>query len=346
MKSLTTRAGDDPAGDELFEALLRRQGVKVEPLDRSLASLALPQPGESTPAVVVDVERTELDDDTRAHLVEWVDAGGLLVLAGSPQAWPREFGASPATTAAPNDLHAHRRSKRREERGVLARATALGTCDDCKRVAWFGDGATYATMTSDARGFVLGIASDELLTNAGLARPGNAAAMEAILSNVNSDQIRIAQSNDGVTPPSTPIGALVRAGLGLGLVHGLVAALALFLAAGVRLGRPRPAPPPPGHAFAEHVTAVGALYARARSAEHALAVYARFADERLRARMPRGASDVAAFLATRARQPLDVCQRVWARATAAKAGQPPVGDELAVLRELRAIYAAATAQDR
>jgi hypothetical protein len=37
---------------------------------------------------------------------------------------------------------------------------------------------------------------------------------------------------------------------------------------------------------------------------------------------------------------------VWERATEAKAGQQPVGDELAVLKELSAIYAAATAQDQ
>jgi hypothetical protein len=91
---------------------------------------------------------------------------------------------------------------------------------------------------------------------------------------------------------------------------------------------------------------VGALYARARSAPHALAAYARFADERLRARMPRGSGDVASFLASRARMPLHVCQQLWARAMQAKGGAPPLGDELGVLRELSALYAAAMAQDR
>jgi hypothetical protein len=130
------------------------------------------------------------------------------------------------------------------------------------------------------------------------------------------------------------------------MIHALFAALALFLAVGVRLARPKPAAPPLRRAFAEHVEAVGALYARTRNAPHALAAYARFADERLRARMPRGTSDVPAFLASRARLPLDVCQRVWARAVAAKAGAPPLGDELAVLKELSAVYSAAMAQDR
>jgi hypothetical protein len=188
------------------------------------------------------------------------------------------------------------------------------------------------------------MAGDELLTNAGLARPGNAAAMVAILSNADRLELRIADPEDGVSPPSTPIAALLRAGLGTGLVHALLAVGVLFLAAGTRLARPRPLLPPRRRAFAEHVEAVGALYARTRNAPHALAAYARFADDRLRARMPRGSGDVAAFLASRARLPLDACQRLWARAVQAKAGAPPLGDELAVLRDLSAATTAAMAQ--
>ncbi len=167
----------------------------------------------------------------------------------------------------------------------------------------------------------------------------------AILSAADRDAFRIAQTDDGMSPPSTPISALSRAGLGLAMIHGAAAVLVLAFAAGVRLARPKPAPPPVRRAFAEHVEAVGALYARTRNAPHALAAYARFADERLRMRMPRGATDVAAFLASRSRMPLDACQRIWTRAVAAKAGAPPLGDELAVLKELSAMYSAAMAQD-
>ena len=110
----------------------------------------------------------------------------------------------------------------------------------------------------------------------------------------------------------------------------------------------------------KHVEALGALYARAGAAPHALAAYARFAEERLRARMPRtgrqglspglgedeGRSDVASFLVSRTHLPPDVCQRLWARATAARVvASAPLGDELAVLEELSAAYAAAVAED-
>jgi hypothetical protein len=359
------RAGDDPAGGELFRDVLRKQGVNIVPLETSLASLALPKAGERAPAVVIDLERTALDDDTRDHLVEWVDEGGVLVLVGSPYAWPKAFGAASAVSTAPYKLTVKRllaRSPgeggddddegtapegtiyaRTTERGVLTEGTALGFSGPTERVATFDDGMTYAGVIAHGKGFVLGIASNELMQNAPLARPGNAAAMVSILSNADRLEVRIADPEDGVAPPSTPIGALLRAGLGTGLAHALLATLVLFFAVGLRLARPKPAMPPRRRAFTEHVEAVGALYARTRNAPHALAAYARFADDRLRARMPRGTADVAAFLASRANMPLDACQRLWARAVQAKAGAPPLGDELTVLRELSALYAAAMA---
>jgi hypothetical protein len=214
-----------------------------------------------------------------------------------------------------------------------------------ERVAWFDDDTAYAMATPHGKGWVVGIATDELLTNAALARPDNAAVLLAILSNADREELKIAQREDGVSPPSTPLAALERAGLSMGLLHALVAALVLFLAEGVRLARPVPEPPPVRRSFVEHVEAVGALYRRTGQGAHALAAYAGFADHRLRARMPRGATDVAAFLASRARLPLDLCQRVWARATAPEPLEP-VGDELAVLKELSAVYSAAIDQDR
>ena len=361
------RAGDDPAGGELFRDVLRKQGVTVAPLETSLASMPLPKAGDRGPAVVVDMERTALDDDTRDHLVEWVDEGGVLVLVGSPYAWPKAFGAASAVSTAPYKLTVKRLLARSPaatgddddeeeapegtiyakttERGVLAEGTALGFSGATERVASFDDGMTYAAVLAHGKGFVLGIATNELMQNAPLARPGNAAAMVSIFSNADRLEVRLADAEDGVSPPSTPIGALLRAGLGIGLAHALLATLVLFLAVGLRIARPKPAMPPRRRAFAEHVEAVGALYARTRNAPHALGAYARFADDRLRARMPRGTGDVAAFLASRAGMPLDACQRLWARAVQAKAGAPPLGDELTVLRELSAVYAAAMAQD-
>lgn len=331
---------DDPAGDTLLHQVLEGQGVALTDLDGALATMPLAKAGEDLPAVIVDAERTALDDDTRDHLAEWVEAGGVLVLAGRPWSWPKEFGAASSSSSG-----AHRITVD-SHRGELAAGEALGFGSAVDRLATFDDGATYAAIETRGDGALIGIASDELLTNAGLARPGNAAALVAILSSADRLQFKLAQPDDGMSPPATPIAALSRAGLGLGMGHALAAVLVLFLAVGTRLSRPKPAPPPLRRAFAEHVRAVGALYARTRSAGHALAAYARFADERLRAHMPRGTTpnvDVVAFLSSRSRVPYHECQRIWARASAARSGAPPLGDELSVLKDLGSIYGAATA---
>jgi hypothetical protein len=370
--------GDDPAGYELMRDVVTRQGVNLHGLGSSLATMPLPAPGERAPAVLVDLESTALDDETREHLMSWVDAGGVLVLAGGPWSWPKELKGSHAVAKRPlqitvrrlllrapspasgdtadgdageagddadeqaeGDIYAHT-----DEHGELVETDGITLGGAIDRVAWFTDGTLYAASVKRGHGVIVGIANDELFTNAGLARPGNAAALVAILASASRTEMRLASAEDGVSPPSTPIAALLRAGLGLALAHAAVFALVLFVAVGRRQARPRPMHPPRRRAFSEHVEAVGALYGRARSAPHALAAYARFADERLRARMPRGSGDVASFLASRARMPLHVCQQLWARAMQAKSGAPPLGDELTVLRELSSLYAAAMAQDR
>jgi hypothetical protein len=132
-----------------------------------------------------------------------------------------------------------------------------------------------------------------------------------------------------------------RAGLGLALVHGLLAALLLFAAYGTRLGPALPEPPPARRAFVEHVEAVGALYKQGGHAAHALAAYARLVDQRLRSRTSRGTTDVPALLAARSNLPVDVCRRIWARAAAANA-EAPAGDELGILKELATVYSLAT----
>jgi hypothetical protein len=369
--------GDDPAGEEVLVDLLHRQGFGVEPLGGALSSLPMPGPGDRAPAVVVDLERTEVDEETDAHLLEWVSAGGSLVLSGAPWAWPRELGAEYVAVSGPREVEARRLLSRPDpdttpadddgegedagddpppalggplyatatEHGTLAGGSGLRPPADAETIAWLDGGTAYAAAVPHGAGWVLLVASSELLTNAGLARPGNAAAALAILSNADREEIAIAHPEDGVAPPASPFAALERAGLGLGVAHALGAALLLFLAAGARLARPDPEPPAARRAFVEHVEAVGELYRRGDHAAHALAAFTRFAEQRLRARSARGAADVPFLLAARARLPLDVCRRLWSRATAANPAAP-AGDELGILKELAAVYSLAADQER
>jgi hypothetical protein len=372
--------------------LLTRQGVDAARLGGPLASLPLPKAGERAPTVVVDVDRTALDDETRAHLMAWTEAGGTLVLVAHPDEWPKELHASEGrgfggevvvrtrllpieeddpdledyagayitraratlmTSDAiqwlprPEVAAAYVTPRSSRARGLGGEAPVRGG-DDAR--ALDADAAIYAGIQRVGRGVVLGVATDELLTNVALLRGGNAEALLALFANVEPSaeaegeragpwRVRVALPEDGIAPASNPIAELVRAGLGLFTWHALAAALVLFLAVGTRLGRARPAPPAARRAFVEHIEATGTLYARARVGTHALAAYARWAEERVFARMPRGATDVPQFLASRTGVDVATCERVWMRARNARATDAPRGDELLVLKELRGLVA-------
>jgi hypothetical protein len=338
--------GADPAGDGLLVDLLARQGANVGRLGTSLATLPMPKTGDE-PIVIVDAERVPLEDDARAHLAKWVDAGGVLVLAGAPKTWPKELDARAAPTAS-RVAHVRARSRAATDTPAadahLARRAALDWATRDVELAELEDGKLYAAVRVLGRGRVLGVANDDLFTNAGLARPGNARALIDLLDALGGTSFRVARPEDAILPPSNPLASLLEAGLGMGLAHALVATLLLFAAVGIRHARPRPAPPPRRRAFAEHVEATGALYARTGIAAHALATYARYAEGLLRAAMPRGTTDPASFLASRTGADRATCAALWARATAATSlpAAPARGDELAVLRELSALVSAAT----
>jgi hypothetical protein len=353
----STLAGDDPAGIELFSDLMEKQGVRVAPLGRALASLGPQEWWRTTSAaVVVDVERVGLDGETRRHLGEWVAGGGVAVLAGASPEWPPELGVHTKIALDAHDLSVilvgaqvtnddDDEPKDLITGGALVRPQALELPPIAQPLAWSGDKTVRAGLVPYGQGRALVLSTDELFTNAALARPGNAAALTAILAHLGRNELLVAQPDDGVAPPSSPFTSLARAGLGLGLWHALVAVLVVFAAIGARHTKPRPAAPPARRAFAEHVRAVGGLYARTSNGAHALGAYSGFAEERLRGRMPRGTTDVPAYLASRARRPLEECQRLWERAVEARAGGAPRGDELSVLQQLSTIVIAATAPE-
>ena len=221
-----------------------------------------------------------------------------------------------------------RRARARERRRGRRRLTLAASN---QRVAWSDDDPT--TRRSAAReGLRPRHRHDELMTNAGLAR-----ARATPRRWWPSSRAPTAWSYASPTPTTASrrrrrrsARCCARAWARASCTR-LVATLVLFFAVGVRLARPKPAAPPRRRAFAEHVEAVGALYARTRSAPHALAAYARFADERLRARMPRGTSDVARSWrrarGCRSRRPAPLDARGagqgWRAAAGRRAGRAP-----------------------
>jgi hypothetical protein len=155
---------------------------------------------------------------------------------------------------------------------------------DATPIATLGDDA-YAVRVEVGRGVVVAVANDDLFTNAGVLPRSNPAALVALAraaAGPDVQELRIALPEDGVTPPSNPFSALVAAGLGAAMVHALGASVLLFLSAGKRRTRPRAERGGSRRALLEHVEAIGALYARAGAASHALAAYRRFVELRRR----------------------------------------------------------------
>ena len=321
----------DPAGDELPMKVLAANGFHVAPLRASLASLPV-EDAVSAGIVVVDLERVPLEDETRLHLERWVEAGGRLVLLGDVGDWPSRLGVTLAHDGRPEvQLEDSDR-----EPGRLARPDAL-RWPDAEIVARAGD-MPYAAEAPLGNGRMLGLANDDLFTNLGVLPPHNAEILVEIfrvLAEEPTPMLRIAGPEDGVPPPSNPFAALAAAGLAKGAWHALAAALVLILAFGIRHARPRPDRPTTRRAFAEHVTATGALYARTGAKAHALRTFARFVELRLRELSPRG-TDPVTWLAHRADVPSARIQELLARASTK--GEP-AGDELKLLEELRSIVA-------
>jgi hypothetical protein len=289
------------------------------------------------------------------------------VLAGSPSWWPEELWAKPLASAScdskgPVTVQVETRDPSgatddddKKAPGVrptppahervahLARRAAMAWPNEDKApraIARFEDGELYGALRTFGDGKVLGLASADLLTNLGLSVPGNAAALVAMLQALDAREFAVASTGQGILPPSNPLAGLLRIGLGPALVHAAFFLPILLLAYGTRQAAPRDTTPRPRRSFAEHVRAVGSLYARRRAASHALSVYARFVDGRLRSRMPRG-GEPAQFLADRAGADLADTLRVYARAMRAQPGQPLVGDEIATIARLSLLYEAA-----
>ncbi len=328
------RRGTDPAGDELPIEVLTRSGFQTRALGTSLATLPIPEDDAgraAMPLVLIDVEKVPLEDEASAHLMRWVEAGGVLVLFGHPSGWPGEL-RSKSASATTRDLVV-RLDPTTVTGARTARRDALGW-EGAEPVAFLGT-ETYAARRSIGRGVVLGVANDDLFTNVGMLPPHNAATLVTLLRAVaHGSDVRVAHTEDGVPPPSNPFAALVAAGLGKGAWHALVAAALLFLAYGIRHARPRPVARADRRAFAEHVEATAAVYGRARAFAHALHAYGRFVESRLRELTPHGIDPVA-LLATRSGEDPERVAKLYARAVDANPDAEAEGDELVVIEELR-----------
>jgi hypothetical protein len=346
----------DPGGNTLVYEALRGSGASVERLTFPVA--ALDRPGETARydfALLVDVTTLPLDEEGWKHILGWTRAGGAIAVFGSPTTMPDDIGARGDFTEAraihaefpiedddsdDGDVDLGAETPPAAADGWVAHGFTFEPKDDTKFgvVARYPDHSTYAAWRALGLGRLVLVANADLLTNAGIAVPGNAAALATILRPLGTPNLRVLRAENLISAPGNPFIALLRIGLSLPLGHALVAVLFLFLAVGVPLAKPFAPRIPSRRAFAEHVQATGALYAKTNLAAHALARYFAFVDSKVRAKLPRNTGEPAAYLAARGGLDPATCARVWRRASEANPDAPR-GDELVVLQELSALVA-------
>lgn len=326
--------GADPASDELPRGVLAKSGFHVRSLDTAIATLPLPTSGSAPPLLVLDAERVALEGGAGERLLAWVRSGGHLLLFDSPGDYPQEL-TRPRVPADGRELVVGA-LPRPIAGAAVARPMAISAAEDDDVLATIG-GRPYAIRHTVGEGTVVVVANDDLFTNLGAARRWNPSALVAIArfaADGEAGELRVARVEDGVEPPTNPFRAIMVAGLGRGMLHALGAAVILFLAFGIRHARPRPvAAEPSRRAFAEHVAATGALWAKARVDVEALAAYGALVELRLRESLPRG-GDLAVALAARGAVSVERARELLERAAAAAKGAERRGDERQIIAEL------------
>jgi len=321
------RGDTSPSGTHaVFDLLSERgsaEGVDVvhreEPLSR------LPDPRSDTLVLFSDFP---LEDGDLERLRAWVEEGGDLVFAGhrALPAWAGAHFVPDATASAPGEVFYPAQAEFGKPMLVLPPGPVIRATD--ANVILVRGTDAYATAQSVGLGTVVVLADDRLFTNIALTFEGNAAFLTTLLRSLN----RRVELCDAFTAlgARTAIDSLSRAHL-FPILGQLLLVLALYVVwRGRAFGLLRDPDTSRRRAFVEHVRALGLAHARAGASRHALGLYAGWAIERLRERLPRegrnGLSGLAEAIAARSGKPTGEVMRILVEATDAHRDvAPPSG---------------------
>lgn len=149
-------------------------------------------------------------------------------------------------------------------------------------------GLPFVQQWRIGKGQVFVVADNDLIANAAVAVPANAAVLAELAVAVSGASKRIALFVPTAASAANPQESLDNAGLWPLTVQGALALLVLALAMGVRFGVARDRDELRRRNYAEHVWAVGYLLYQGRATRWPAAAYALWALDRLRARLGRG----------------------------------------------------------
>ncbi|MFI5302117.1 MAG: DUF4350 domain-containing protein, partial [Polyangiales bacterium] len=295
-----------------------------------LASLEPIKKGEAATTattLLIDAERTPLDEDAASALEQWLRGGGRAIVVGDFGTWPKSLDVHVEAASETkvrvrakepppidDEDDAHAQSKPPALDAEIAHGASI-TIRNGESVATIGD-EDYAQIADVRDGRLLALANGELFTNAALLHKGNPAALVAILSTMGVTSLRLVRPEDGSSAAGDPLSALVHAGLGPALAQSAFALVLLFVAYGVAFGRRLPPRVDARRAFGEHVRAVGALWSKTRIGRHALGAYLRWTEARVREAATFAGEEPALLLSRRTGRSLDDCRAIWSTARA------------------------------
>ncbi len=290
------RGDSSPSGIHAIVNLLEPTGIDMRQHQRKLDEL--PDPGISTLVLLPDFD---INDIGEGRLHDWVKRGGHLVFAGGHE-FPVWTGADVVRdgTGTGTINVVSRYISDFGDISMLLPPGPLVKFTDAKPILSRGAGH-YAGVRSVENGYVFVFADDRWFMNIAVPFGDNAAFLISFFAAVHHKvHVLDGQTSLGA---DTPIESMVRANLWPILLQLFLLLGLAFLWKGRAFGALRDPTVERRRVFADHVRALGLAYARSGASRHVLGIYAGWAIERLRERLPRegrrGLSGMAEALATR-----------------------------------------------
>ncbi|MEM1033282.1 MAG: DUF4350 domain-containing protein [Myxococcota bacterium] len=315
-RPMLTGGDTSPSGTKAVLEAIASTGVSVAYRIETLTTV-----GEDVGTLIVLPDAGPEDGDW-APILEWVEAGGRLILAGERARHPDlelyEDPREATTTQLFNgmflgfeDLEGW--SIEVPPSGGLLPQIGIEDAEPSlyryyRDAADSEDVSVYAVALYRGGGEIIAFANEDLFTNIAMTVDDNARAVAAIARPFDGEHsVQICTAWMTGRGSSSPLEAIRNADLTPLIVQLLVFVVLLVLYRGIAFGRLREPPGRSRRAFVDHIRALGTQYARADASGHAWRAYATWALEQIDARLPgerrRGLQATAAAIAARTHWP-------------------------------------------
>ena len=301
---------ESPSGRSALRELLARSGLQVKERLSRKGKL-----DETTDTLVVMPE-AELEDGDWEVLRLWVKEGHTLVVAGAPRKPPHWLDAVFVDEPPKSDGKLAGPQRRGSIITVTVPASGKQVSTGGGRALYLKNGTSYAIEQQLGEGQVVVFADHHLFCNAALLAPGNAYFLVTQLA-AAGPRVQFAGELTGIVSPN-PMAAVSNGRLAPVMLQLAVCAVLFFMYRGAHFGKPRPEPAVRRRSFADHVRALGLVYARARAGRVSLEHYGAWATERLGERLRLAGrsslSDIAEQIAARTGRPIGEVMRLLVEA--------------------------------